>query len=70
MTGTPIDRRDYRPRTADELMSEFPDFAVVHGTRCWFARNRDAPLMKAPNLIELRDQIVDWVEKRDRRHQP
>jgi hypothetical protein len=67
---SPSDQRHYEPRSAEELMTEFPGWHVWEGVNSLFYARRprtSPPVVVGPgeDLMDLRDQIIIWI----RRHQ-
>src|SRR5258708_1638751 len=63
MADSPRDRRHYEPQSAEELMREFPDWAVSLGTNMlWYAKEFNAAdMVRGEDLLDLRDQIIKWI---------
>jgi hypothetical protein len=66
VTESPADQRHYEPRSAEELMKEFPSWSINQGiSRLWYARRADSALLSGEDLLDLRDQIIKWIRRHD-----
>jgi hypothetical protein len=65
MPSSPKDQRHYEPRSAKELMVEFPQWEVYRGVnQLWYARY-GAELLRGEDLQDLRDEIIKWTRYHD-----
>ena len=57
-----MDRRHYEPKTAADLVAEFPGWKVRHHDGWWYG-TRAQPLaqVRGEDLAALRDEMIRWI---------